>query len=229
VMDMTGDTAAVRVISWELARWHYDPAVWVILWAHTRDAGAGSLWSRADLPDQAEYVERKLGPLVIMHVALLPFDTRFIMPDDDPDPFGLKQHSGQQVLDMLHLLWMFLGMDITATRQPLVARPARRRALRSLKHGEVNVVLLRRLAHPDDGRPVSHREVDWSCRWVVQGHYRHLDSYDQARHHAVAEHKGKETVCGACGSRLTYVRPYVKGPDGAPLRAAGPTLHKLAR
>lgn len=225
MVDIDGNALLCRAVSWEMMH-RPDPAAAIVLWTHTDDTGPATLWDRSEYPDQAEHIRQLLGPLVIMHMALFPFGVRF---EGDPDWDSTKIRSANQVLAILHLLWMFLGMEITTMYQPQVARPARRRALRSLKHGEVNVIVLRRLRHPDDGRVVSHREVDWSCRWVVQGHYRHLDSYDQARHHALAEHRGTETICGACSSRLTYVRPYVKGPDGAPLRAAGPTLHKLAR
>jgi hypothetical protein len=66
-----------------------------------------------------------------------------------------------------------------------------------------------------------HRDVDWSCRWIVQGHDRHLGDYRGAGH---AVHHAKPPApkqpCAACGIKTTHVRAYVKGPEGLPLKSA---------
>lgn len=242
LMDVQHNTLGLRAISWELVHWYWNdgqvdrPAVWVVLWAYTGDAedvGDGSFWGASSFPDQAEYLNRRLGPLVVLHSALMPFGVQFTM-GDEPDPDGLKELTAKSVVNIVHVLWMFLGMEIVSTRLAEVPRPMRRRAQKSLVHGEVNVILLRRIAHPDDGRSVTSREVDWSCRWIVQGHYRHIEEYDlqdeagQVHRHRAVPGPGKER-CAICDARITYVRPYIKGPDGKPLKAAGPTLLKLAR
>ena len=66
-----------------------------------------------------------------------------------------------------------------------------------------------------DGEEVSHRDIDWACRWVVQAHWRHIESYEGPQHHA----KVADGMCTVCGARCTHIRAYVKGPDGAPLKA----------
>lgn len=124
----------------------------------------------------------------------------------------------------LHMVWVLMGMEIVSTAPHQVSRQARRRAVRaSLKQNEVRVVLLRRVEHHEEG---GYREVAWACRWVVQGHDRHLDPYTEEKHHAVPD--GPDKLCAICGGRTTWVRPYLKGPDGMPLKVSR-TLYKLAR
>jgi hypothetical protein len=117
---------------------------------------------------------------------------------------------------------MFLQMEITATRTPPVQRAFRRRALRTLKHGDVQVIILRKIRHNDDTEP-GRRDIAWSCRWVVQGHWRHR--HEPADHHHAIVTGGR---CIKCDEEMTYIRPYLKGPDGLPLKVSR-SLSKLAR
>lgn len=66
----------------------------------------------------------------------------------------------------------------------------------------VRVVQLRKTEGPHHPHESTGHEVEWSCRWIVDGHWRNQ-------------------ACGAKrGDRkLIYVHPYVKGPGDKPLVA----------
>jgi hypothetical protein len=94
----------------------------------------------------------------------------------------------------------------------------------------VNVVLLRRVRHGD--REIGHRDVDWSCRWIVQEHYRHLESYEgraDAHQARVSKGAGAALHCLTCGVPVTRIGPYVKGPAGMPLKAVPETVYRVSR
>ena len=73
----------------------------------------------------------------------------------------------------------------------------------------VHVVQLRRAESHEYAAPGSHEQIDWSCRWVVGGHW---------RNHAVKD-----------GHKLMYILPYVKGPEDKPLRVPGHTVYSVSR
>lgn len=195
------------------------PAVRVTLWSHVDDELIDGPISPADYKDMRQH----LGQLFMVHTAIVPFGLPIIIGTDDP----AEVKATEAYLWLVHMLWIYLGMEIVTTRQQRVSRPVRRRLLAqgSIRHDTVNVVILRRIAHVTDPAPGSHEPVDWSCRWPVQGHYRHLDEHDSP-HHAIAT--GADKHCAVCGSRLAWVRPYLKGPDGKPLKVSR-TLMRLAR
>lgn len=185
-----------------------------------------------------EYIDyfRRLGGLTLMHIMVVPFQLRF-----DPTTRMVEETEARLIADgstvpvhpdsalhLTHLLWMFLTMEITALHRPQIERASRRRAQKSLMQGEVSVVILRRAVHDPD-TPGWHHTVDWSCRWPVQGHHRHLDGYTVSKHRAIAVNRDKSTFCAVCGVELTWVRPYLKGPDGKPLRFTRGTIERLAR
>lgn len=75
----------------------------------------------------------------------------------------------------------------------------------------VRVVSLRRTAHAIE-RASEHTDVEWSCRWVVGGHFRNQ----------------------ACGPkhgdrRLTWIHPFVKGPENMPLRESRRKVYAVNR
>jgi hypothetical protein len=127
----------------------------------------------------------------------------------------------------MHTLWMFMDAEITVTRAGSIDRGTRKRFRHALgREQDVNVVLLRR--HHAVGEPSGEQvPIDWSCQWVVQGHYRHLNTYFGPHHHALPGPRDRGR-CLTCGSRLTWVRPFVKGPEGAPLRSVD-QLYRLTR
>jgi len=73
---------------------------------------------------------------------------------------------------------------------------------------EVKVIQLRRIE--SQVRPDSAGEpVDWSCRWVVNGHWRNQPYKDERK--------------------LIYIMPFVKGPEDKPLRVPSHTVYAVQR
>lgn len=198
----------------------YGPAVRVAQWVYWED----DLQHGTMDEETIESGRQQLGDLSLMHVMTVPFGVRFA----DHENYEQSNHP-DSALHMMHVLWSFLGAEITTTHHPPIERGVRRRALRSLTHGEVNVIILRRPVHDPDEPGWVHK-VDWSCRWIVNGHYRHAEGYDPEIY---KEHKaaptGSDKHCAVCGGPLTWIRPYLKGPDGMPLKVSGGTVRKLAR
>lgn len=186
-------------------------------YSHVDDADSNTV------PEMASRLRSMGMPLSISHSAFVPFDyplgRRRIEADDV---------TADDITRWAHTLWMFMGTEIVASAQPQVERPARRRAARSIGGSAVNVVTLRRIRIDD--REVAHRDIDWSCQWVVQAHSRHLEDYSAAHgpHHAVPM-EGDKGHCAVCRTRITRVRAYVKGPSGAPLKAVPETVYRVAR
>lgn len=89
-------------------------------------------------------------------------------------------------------------MQTVAARERLYPdRHSRRRGLRrGFDPREVLVVKLRRPRHEPTG---SEHDVNWTHRWIVGGHWRNQWMPSLNRH------------------RQTWISPYVKGPDDAPL------------
>ena len=74
---------------------------------------------------------------------------------------------------------------------------------------DVKVITLRR-AESSRAPHDASEPVDWSCRWVVNGHWRN-------QVYANDEHK------------LIYILPYVKGPDDKPLKIPTHTVYSVSR
>lgn len=94
-------------------------------------------------------------------------------------------------------LWLLSNQRVALVTSARPPRAERRRAEKLSLPSEVRVVSLRRPAQRHDGDGES-RHVEWSHRWLVNGHWRHL--WDEARDR----------------ERLVWVSPYVKGPDDKP-------------
>jgi hypothetical protein len=76
---------------------------------------------------------------------------------------------------------------------------------------DVKVIQLRRAeSHPHE-TDASGEPVEWSCRWIVNGHWR--NQY----HPSTGKHE------------LKYILPYVKGPDDKPLKVPNQTVYSVSR
>lgn len=76
---------------------------------------------------------------------------------------------------------------------------------------DVKVVSLRRMESQYEQRPQNHIDIEWSCRWIVNGHWRNQYHPSTGRH------------------ELKYILPYVKGPEDKPLRVPGQTIYVVNR
>ena len=140
------------------------------------------------------------------------------------NPLTRNVHTPLTELHLVHMIWILMGMEIVSTEPVRADRAAMRRAP-NLRHHDVRVVKLRRTRpRPDADRPVVHREIDWTCTWLVRAHHRHAHRQD---HRAVGPYK-RSGPCEVCGDATSFIGAYIKGPDGLPLKSAD-LLVKLAR
>jgi len=117
----------------------------------------------------------------------------------------------EQKLQYIAAALALMGQTLVAVRAESVDRSARRRLERAGWEHEpvVRVVELRRRAtEPHDHEVVS---VEWSCRWLVRGHWR------QQWCPAAREH------------RPIWITPYVKGPEMKPLKPPRATVFAVVR
>lgn len=74
---------------------------------------------------------------------------------------------------------------------------------------DVKVVQLRRTESRPYESGCRGESADWSCRWIVNGHWRN-QAYKNKR-------------------ELIYIMPYVKGPDDKPLKVPNHTVYQVSR
>lgn len=168
---------------------------------------------------------------------LVSYDMRLSISHSQFIPLGGRLHTRDKTADVvpddvtrwLHTLWVFMGTEIVQSEPVWVGRPERRRARASIDTDTVREVLLRRIRRDGEGE-IAHRDVDWTCQWVVQSHFRHLGDYSAVaeHHHAVPIDKDREH-CAVCGTRITRVKAYVKGPEGLPLKPVPETVYRVTR
>lgn len=157
------------------------------------------------------------GGLGLAHSVFIPFGKGLIDPTDT---------EGDDVVRWLHCLWLFMDTEVVISARQEADRPSRRRAERSgRKRTDVTVILLRRGRSEHEA---SHRDIDWSCCWVVQGHARHLEDYRPAFEHHRARTEREGGPCLVCGARTTHIRAYIKGPEGKPLKTTD-VLYRVSR
>lgn len=92
----------------------------------------------------------------------------------------------------------FMNLPIADLSRQRLDRPERRRLQKQdIPEPDLRVVTLRKREYVESGES---REVDWSCRWIVGGHWR------------------KQWCPSTKTHRPTFIAPYVKGPDDKPLK-----------
>lgn len=226
IPDAGGDQYPLRAVSWRMTEISTDsgwwPGVRVAFWTNVPDEAHGRY-----SPAEADDVIRRLGPLLLAHLTIIPLNSDFDVDSGSAQELDSAYHA----LVMLRVLWAWLSMEITDTsvRQP--GKQAVKRAARHLKNPALRVVMLRRVRHATDPEG-THRDIDWACQWWVRGHHRHIEPYDTTAHpkghEAIPNREDPQRRCVVCGARTTWVKPHVKGPDGAPLKVSK-LMFKLAR
>jgi hypothetical protein len=226
--ERTGGEISLRAISWS-------PQVFVYprTDAYGRETGRTlrdgiriQFWAHADDPtDYPEVMQQnrpQLGELQLDHSVSLAFGERYpvkMTRDEDGVPVV-----GDSVLHWAMVTWMLLDTEIAGEHRQRPERGTRiaKQVARSLKHNEVRVITLRRSSKPQDSdHVVQHRDVDWTCCWVVDGFWRHIESYDEdlfKKGHQARTDKGTPARCTVCGAKITRVKSHIRGPDWKPLR-----------
>lgn len=75
---------------------------------------------------------------------------------------------------------------------------------------DVKVIQLRRSESQSNPPSAAEGEqIDWSCRWIVGGHWRNQPYKDERK--------------------LIYIMPYVKGPEDKPLKVPTHTVYQVSR
>jgi hypothetical protein len=204
--DASGESYGTRAVSWQpqsLRRDGGDP----------EDGVRITLWADTTLDPDIRIV----APLLMVMSVVVPFGADFGGTSGDGVPMPLHY---------VHAVWMLAGTEVAATDRGEVNRATRKRAVKSIRHDLVTVITLRRGRHDSD-REAGHADIDWSCRWIVHGFWRHQWGHGTIGHPHGGQ-PGPDGLCLACGARITWVRPYVKGPDDRPLKATQ-TLYRLSR
>jgi hypothetical protein len=137
------------------------------------------------------------------------------------DPFGLHGVTGaaeatgerspdaESIEQHVQCLWRLMQQTITTHTQFRATRPVRRRYERAkVDERAITVIQLRRPNTPAAGE---HRDVEWSHRWLVAGHWRN-QWYPTLKLH-----------------RQIWISPYVKGPEDAPLQVRKERVFALTR
>jgi hypothetical protein len=178
-----------------------------------------------------------MGGLGMAHAISFPYNARLNVRRD-----AQGRATQDDTIRWVRTLWKVLSSEISATRTTdHIERHVRKRALKSLRHGEVVVVTLRRKHYVSDGEG-GHQARIYTCQWPVNGFWRHSrrdadweethierdENGRRTRHHAVPD-EFKE-CCGICGAPVSWVGTYTKGPAGAPWKDdANRTVYRLAR
>lgn len=116
-----------------------------------------------------------------------------------PNPF-LNSHAQDTSLNIFASMLAFIQQRILVPSRQRPERSTRRRLERENREiSEVNVIHLRHLIHK------LHKEgedepVDWTCQWIVRGHWR--DQWYPSIHR----------------NQPIWIAPYLKGPEDKPLR-----------
>lgn len=106
----------------------------------------------------------------------------------------------------------FMGQGLVVPREQAPDRGSRRRWARSgIAHEPLLRVVELRRRRPEGTS--AHREdpVEWSSRWLVRGHWR------------------QQWCPGSQSHRPVWITPYVKGPDGKPLKTPSATVFAVVR
>lgn len=138
-------------------------------------------------------------PLTILHIMFLPFGTEMVTetgtaPEADASIRRFIKH--------LQSFWAFVQQKVVEVETTQMPRPIRKRAEKQdRKVSELKVVRLRRLARESvKPAPEGGKEIHWSHRWVVRGHWRN-QFYASLNDH-----------------RAVWIYPFIKGPTEKPLR-----------
>lgn len=186
--------------------WHFDPSLdAVMVWSYGSPADYG------------------LAPVVNMCMCVM--KQGFTLSELKEGGFlPVKKPSDADLANRIHLefagfrmarFWvaamLWIQQTIIVPDRITADRGVRRRLSREgVNDAIVNVVRLRRAERNPHG-DAPGEPVEWSCQWIVRGHWR------QQYYPSTNERKP------------LWIFPYVKGPDDAPLKSPPPTVFAVCR
>lgn len=143
----------------------------------------------------------------------LPWPTAVIHVGSGASIDGVKREATASKLRWFGAALAFMGQRIVVGRLERPDRAARRRLeKRGIEHVPLlRVVELRRAAGVVRPADAAVREVAWSCRWVVRGHWR------------------QQLLASRRVNRSIWVTPHLKGPPDKPLKPPRATVFAVVR
>jgi len=95
----------------------------------------------------------------------------------------------------------------------LVRSMVSRKNKRALVRPDVRIITLRRRIYNSEPSG-NHRDIDWSCRWVVGADFKHW----------------RKQFCPSTKShKLIHIPPFIKGPGDKPLKQTTKTIFQVTR
>lgn len=192
-------------ISWgptEIDQRHPD-ALWITMWKPAGEAlldAVDRLNGTVTTADQRSWFTRGFTPLQWESEAIWPFGSENAV-------FGSATAMGGS-LDGLRAAWLLMQqpkiVDINDVERPRAER--KRDGRQGLNTSPVRVMSLRRALPDRDTQAPEDGTRDYSCRWLVSGHWRQ-HWYPKRQVH-----------------RPVWIAPHVKGPQDKPLRTTQ-TVH----
>lgn len=194
------EACPLAALSWSPIAWKHTPGQPSRFWGMDTWEGADQIWLIL-----SAYVLRNeiIEPVTQMSILDGESLSSLASLDAADDPIS---DPNRRVRDWSLNIMMYFASAVSFMEQRILVserqQPHRgvRRRLPPFARGEsaIRVVLLRRR----DGaiHSENQRDVDWSCQWLVSGHWR------QQWYAKTQAHKPK------------YIMPYVKGPEGKPLK-----------
>jgi hypothetical protein len=131
--------------------------------------------------------------------------------EDDTVEYGPEEYAlGQWMSKLILSFFAFIRQECVTIQNQPAARPIRRHLPKTYTAEPIiKVIQLRRRSTATNGdESVS---VDYSCRWLVRGHWRN------------------QFYPGSKSHRPRYIQPYVKGPDDKPLKPTKSSLFAVVR
>jgi hypothetical protein len=160
--------------------------------------------------------ERRAGQPLVQVSWLYGIDTETaVARNRERDTSGIDPDGrlARFVLRRLSALFAFCGQRLLSTREERTDRGSRRRLQQQgwARDPLVRVVRLRR-TEPRTPTPGEGADSpDWSCRWVVRGHW---------RQHWFPSKRQRQPI---------WIAPHVKGPENRPLKAPRATVFAVVR
>jgi len=124
---------------------------------------------------------------------------------------AMQDRANRRVFQYIAAMFALIEQRILVTSVERPDRATRRRAARAgaTKEPLIHVVHLRRASH--EGHADDVAPVEWSCRWIVRGHWR------QQFYRSTGEYKP------------IFILPHIKGPESKPLRTPAERVFAVVR